>query len=393
MSRAAAAHAPRDAHSRRVPLSHDAASNRPSVRRGDMSQGSRRTPTGPMTSARQPLSQRTRVTASGRAGLLGAAQRGPSREHARAQGSAFWYCTPCAQIICLRVRCSALCRSHRARRLLATLARSRHPPTRVAGAFGRARTPYGASACCGPPCRVISAVSRSQHQRRRRGAPAASYDSRVRPPPSGHAHAELPAAAYAPDAAHRRWKRAPLAARGSHRAPAAPAPARARRGPAVPWGACSSLRLTAHAARPALASAAAVPQAAILTTRLRHAAGGPRSGPARAAPAAPRFARYATLLTPRRGSPRPNSCVCGKPETSELPALHRQAKPKLEPMPEPPPPPSYQPDLAYRLATWQEAGVGEQDRTLYEKRKFYEMEPRVPGVSPFVDRRQDTPVE
>ena len=63
-------------------------------------------------------------------------------------------------------------------------------------------------------------------------------------------------------------------------------------------------------------------------------------------------------------------------------------------MPEPPPPPSYQPDLAYRLATWQEAQVGEKDRTLYEKKKFWEMEPRVAGgQSPFIDRRQDTPVE
>ena len=69
-----------------------------------------------------------------------------------------------------------------------------------------------------------------------------------------------------------------------------------------------------------------------------------------------------------------------------------QAKPRLEPMPPPPPPPSYQPDLAYRLATWTEAGVGEKDRTLYDtSKKFYEMEPRVTGVSPFVDQAPRAP--
>jgi hypothetical protein len=110
------------------------------------------------------------------------------------------------------------------------------------------------------------------------------------------------------------------------------------------------------------------------------------------------------VLTLCRGASRPNArparpsrCACSTPEskpaTYEEPALHRQAKPKLEPMPPPPPPPSYQPDLAYRLATWQEAGVGEKDRTLYEKKKFYEMAPRVPGASPFIDRpREDSPV-
>ena len=58
-------------------------------------------------------------------------------------------------------------------------------------------------------------------------------------------------------------------------------------------------------------------------------------------------------------------------------------------MPPPPPPPSYQEDLAYRLATWQEASVGEKDRTLYDtSKKFYEMAQRMPGVTPY---REETP--